>query len=142
MRLPSFSILHSPLTLLLLLLCTFATAQNATISGVITALPANEPVPFAPIVIQGTTTGAVSDIDGKYAITGLAPGLYNLECSAVGYKKAIIFEVEVTKDRSALVNIQLEELATEIGPVEISSTRRTNEDESPISVRSTPHQRR
>ena len=136
MRLPSFSILHSPLTLLLLLLCAFANAQNATISGIITALPANEPVPFAPIVIQGTTTGAVSDIDGKYSITGLAPGLYNLECSAVGYKKAIVFEVEVTNDRSAVVNIQLEELATEIGPVEISSTRRTNEDESPISVRS------
>ena len=136
MRTSSFFILHSPLTLLLLLLCAFANAQNATISGVVTALPTNEPVPFAPIVIQGTTTGAVSDIDGKYSITGLAPGLYNLECSAVGYKKAIVFEVEVTKDRSAVVNIQLEELATEIGPVEISSTRRTNEDESPISVRS------
>ena len=136
MRTSSFFILHSPLTLLLLLLCAFASAQNATISGVISALPANEPVPFAPIVIQGTTTGAVSDIDGKFTITGLAPGLYNLECSAVGFKKAIVFEVEVTNDRSAVVNIQLEEVATEIGPVEISSTRRTNQDESPVSVRS------
>jgi hypothetical protein len=136
MRTSSSSFLHSPLTLIFILITAFAAAQNASISGTITALPANEPVPFAPIAIQGTTTGAVSDIDGKYTITGLAPGLYNLECSAVGYKKAIVFEVEVTNDRSAVVNIQLEEVATEIGPVEISSTRRTNEDESPISVRS------
>jgi hypothetical protein len=136
MRTSPFSNLHSPLTLLFLLLCAIASAQSATISGTVTSLSANEPVPFAPIVIQGTTTGAITDIDGKFAITNLQPGLYNLECAAAGYKKALVFEVEVTNDRPAIIEIQLEELATEIGAVEISSTRRTNEDESPISVRS------
>jgi len=137
MRTSSFSILHSPLTVLFLLLCAFATAQTSTISGKVTALPANEPVPFAPVFIQGTTTGAVTDVDGNFAIPNLTPGLYNLECSAVGYKKAIVFEVEVTPDRPAVINFQLEEMVNEVGPVEISATRsRTNEDESPISVRS------
>ena len=136
MRTSSFSVLHSPLTVFFLLLCAFASAQTATISGTVTSISANEPVPFVPIVIQGTTTGAVTDIDGKFVLSNLQPGLYNLECAAVGFKKAIVFEVEVTNDRPATVDIQLEELATEIGPVEISATRRTNEDESPISVRS------
>lgn len=121
-------------------LCFFASinlsAQNATISGIVTSLTSNEPVPFAPVVIQGTTTGSITDIDGKYVITNLQSGLYNLECSAVGFKKAIIFEVEVTNDRPALVNIELEEIVNEVGPVEVVASKRTNEDESPISVRS------
>lgn len=136
MQTSSFSIPHSPLTLFFLLLCAFASAQTATISGTVTSLPANEPAPFASVVIQGTTTGAVTDIDGKFALTNLQPGLYNLECTAVGYKKVIVFEVEVTRDRPAVVRIELEEIVNEIGAVEIVATRRSNEDESPISVRS------
>jgi hypothetical protein len=137
MRTKSLSILHSPLIIFFLFISAFATAQSATISGTVTALPSNEPVPFAPVVIQGTTTGSITDIDGKFALTNLTPGLYNLECSAVGYKKAIVFEVEVTNDRPAVISIQLEEVVNEVGPVEIVATRRrNNEDESPISVRS------
>ena len=136
MRNSPFSVLLSSFTLVILSLLTVASyAQASTISGVVTAIPSNEPVPFAPVFVQGSTTGAVTDIDGKYTIGSLQPGLYNIECAAVGYKKAIAFEVEVTNDRPAVVNFQLEELALEIGPVEISDTRRTNEDESPISVR-------
>lgn len=132
----SFSKLHFPLTVILVLWAAFTTAQTTSISGTITALPANEPVPFVPVVIQGTNTGSTTDIDGKYSIGNLQPGLYNIECAAIGYKKALVFEVEVTNDRPAVVDIQLEELANEIGPVEIVGTRRSNEDESPISVRS------
>ena len=136
MRIFSFSKLHFPLSLVLVLWAAVATAQSAYISGTITALPTNEPVPFVPVVIQGTTTGATTDMDGKYTIGNLQPGLYNIECAAIGYKKALVFEVEVTNDRPAVVDIQLEELANEIGPVEIVATRRSNEDESPVSVRS------
>ncbi len=136
MRTFSISKLHLPLTFILVLWAAFATAQTTSISGTITALPANEPVPFVPVVIQGTNTGSTTDIDGKYSIGNLQPGLYNIECAAIGYKKVIVFEVEATKDRPAIVNIQLEEVVNETGPVEIVGTRRSNEDESPISVRS------
>ena len=113
----------------------FASAQNSTISGTVTSLPSNEPVPFAPVFIQGTTTGATTDIDGKFIISNLQPGLYNIECAAIGYKKAILFEVEATTDRPAVINFELEEVIEEVGPVEIVATRRTNQDESPVSVR-------
>jgi hypothetical protein len=136
MRHFSFSVLHSSLSLIFLFFMAFASAQNATISGTVTALPSNEPVPFAPVFIQGTTTGATTDIDGKFAITNLQPGLYNIECAAIGYKKAIAFEVETTTDRPAVINFELEEVIEEVGPVEIVATRRTNQDESPVSVRS------
>ena len=136
MRTFSFSVPHFPLTFILVLWAAFAAAQTTSISGTITALPANEPVPFVPVVIQGTNTGSTTDIDGKYSIGNLQPGLYNIECAAIGYKKVIVFEVEATKDRPAIVNIQLEEVVNETGPVEIVGTRRSNEDESPVSVRS------
>ena len=113
MRTFSLPLLHFPLTFILVLWAAFATAQTTSISGTITALPANEPVPFVPVVIQGTNTGSTTDIDGKYSIGNLQPGLYNIECAAIGYKKVIVFEVEATKDRPAIVNIQLEEVVNE-----------------------------
>ncbi|MFN5621028.1 MAG: TonB-dependent receptor, partial [Flavobacteriales bacterium] len=132
---------HSPLFRRILAtvfsICSIVSfAQTTSISGIVTALPSNEPVPFVPVIIQGTTTGSTTDENGKYSIPNLEPGLYNIECAAIGYKKAIAFEVEATKDRPAVVDFQLEEVTNEIGPVDIVSSRRTNEDESPVSVRS------
>lgn len=110
-------------------------AQTSFITGKVATKASNESVPFVPVVIQGTTTGGVTDIDGNYRINDLAPGLYNVECLAVGYKKAVIFEVEVTLDRPATVNFSLEELDVEIGQVEIVGSTISNQEESPVSIR-------
>ena len=37
-----------------------------------------EPLPFANVIIKGTTTGATTDFDGLYAIDGLEPGMLSL----------------------------------------------------------------
>jgi hypothetical protein len=129
------NVLRSSLILVLLFIIAIASAQTASISGTVTTLPSNEPIPFAPVFIQGTTTGSTTDIDGKFVISNLQPGLYNIECAAIGYKKAIAFEVEATADRPAVINFELEEVIEEVGPVEIVATRRSNQDESPVSVR-------
>jgi outer membrane receptor for ferrienterochelin and colicin len=116
-------------------IAALSVAQNSTISGRVTTQTGNEPVPFVPIVIQGTTIGGVTDDLGYYQINDVAPGLYNVECLAVGFKKSIVFEVEVTKDRPATVNFVLEELTLETGQVEIVASGISNQEESPVSIR-------
>ena len=59
-------------------------AQTVKVSG--TVSDSFGPVPGAAVLVQGTTTGTVTDIDGTYSIQ--APANATLEVSCVGYKTA------------------------------------------------------
>lgn len=109
--------------------------DTGVISGTVRDKVNNEPILFAPVQVQGTTTGAVSDENGAFRIENLKPGLYNLEVSYTGYRKAVLFEVEVTNSRPAVVTILLEPLAVETQGVEIVASTISNREESPVSVR-------
>ena len=59
--------------LCLTLLLTFAGgelwAQQRTVSGTVTSVEDGTTLPGVNVVLQGTTNGAVTDVDGKYSIT-------------------------------------------------------------------------
>ncbi len=114
---------------------SFAFSQSATINGKVIDKTTNEPVPYAAVVIQGTTNGVLTDFDGVFSFDKLVSGLYNLECSATGYKKSILFEIEVTTDRPANVEISLEPVVIETKEIEIVASSISNAEESPVSVR-------
>ncbi len=61
-----------------------AWAQNGSISGTITD-DKGETVPGVSITIQGSTVGAVTDLNGKYKIDKLSAGKYKLAISFVGF---------------------------------------------------------
>ena len=58
-------------------------AQNVRVSGTVKDASNGEGVPFASVVVKGTTSGVSSDADGNYTISAPANG--TLEISAVGY---------------------------------------------------------
>ena len=60
-----------------------AFAQNVLVTGKVTDAATGEPVPGAAILVKGGTGGAVTDIDGAYAIS-VAPEA-TLVCSCIGY---------------------------------------------------------
>ena len=56
----------------------FAQEQGqGIIEGRIFNANTSEPVPFANIIIWGTSVGSVSDIDGNFLFTGIAPATWN-----------------------------------------------------------------
>jgi len=57
-------------TLLLVSVCMVnaAFSQSKTITGTITSATDNEPLPGATVLVKGTTTGTVTDLDGKYVL--------------------------------------------------------------------------
>lgn len=126
---------NSIFIVLLLLISSSVLAQEGIIRGKITQLNNNDPIPFATVIIQGTSQGTSSDIDGNYELSGLAPGLYNIEASFIGFKAQRIFEIEVSNSRVATVNIQLEEDAVELEAAEVVTNSFANRDEAPLSVR-------
>ena len=86
---------------MVVLLCATAFGQR-TIEGTVTGAN-DEPLAFATVVVEGTTTGVSTDLDGKYAIT-LPDGNNVLLYSYTGYKTK---RVEIGAEN--VVNVVLDE---------------------------------
>lgn len=112
-----------------------ANAQNGIIKGRVFDPISNEAVPFANVAIQGTTTGAVTDFDGYYEITGLQPGLYNVQASSLGFETVTIFEVQTFNNKVALVNIEMEPASEMLEAVEVVANPFMKKEEAPVSMR-------
>ncbi len=110
-------------------------AQTGSIKGTIFNAINNNPIPFANVVIQNTSTGATSNLDGFYEIRNLQPGLYNLEVSYIGYGKKILYEIQVGSLGPVMVNIGLEEKTDTIREIEITAESFNKTAESPLSMR-------
>lgn len=122
----------------ILLFCLFnfavnANAQKGSIEGVIMDKLRNETLVGATVVIQGTTNGTITDFDGKFALTNLTPGNYNVQVSFISYKPVIIEGIKVESNKSSVIKVDLEEITTAIEGVVVTATKRSNTDVSMIS---------
>ena len=79
---------------------SMAYAQNIAVSGIVTDASTGEGVPFASIVVKGTTTGISADAKGNYTIT--VPRSATLVVSSIGY-----INQEVAVEGRSLVNVML-----------------------------------
>ena len=128
------------LSILVILLCfSIASifAQSGKLKGRVTDAVTNQSIPFANVFLQNSTTGTTTDTAGNFIFDDLAPGFYNVQVSFVGYITKSIFEVEVTKAKIAILDIQLETQSKEISEVVVTASKQfIKTQESPVSVRS------
>jgi len=103
------------IVIVLILTMGVAHAQSGKISGRITDKLTGEPLPFVNVVIEGTTQGAASDLDGYYNILNVAPGNYSIKISAVGYSSVTIQGIRVSIDLTSKQDVQLSEVTLELG---------------------------
>ncbi|MBT1698655.1 outer membrane beta-barrel protein [Fulvivirgaceae bacterium PWU4] len=126
--------LRSMLSFCLVLLVTFGFAQNGTISGTVTDSKSGETVVGANVVIQGTTVGSPTDIDGKFTIQNVKPGTYNLSVTFVTYKAHTIPDVVVEGGKITTIQVQMQEDVSELQEVVITGTREINNDISLLNA--------
>ena len=70
-----------------LILCIgLAVAQVSKVAGTVTSAETGEPIIGATVLVEGTTTGSITDIDGKFAIANIPANAKNLMVSYVGMK--------------------------------------------------------
>ena len=111
--------------LFILVISTFSYAQNTgSIVGKLTDKEYNnEPLPFANVLIKGTTTGTSSDENGLYSFENLSPGPYTLVFSFVGYETQEI-EVQVVAGKVVEVNVPMGANVASLNEVVITTTTR------------------
>lgn len=113
----------------------FSFAQTGIVKGVITDALSNEPIGFANILVLGADQGTTTDIDGTFEINGLAPGLYDVRASFIGYEENTEFEVQVTNSKPAIVNFKLSEASEQLDEVVVKASPFKKTEESPVSLR-------
>jgi TonB-dependent receptor len=106
-----------------LLLTASAAAQNGTIAGKVIDLKTNEPVIGANAVIEGTSVGAATDLDGNFIIPNIKPGTYSIVVSFITYKAQTVTDVAVESGKRTLLEVSLAEDVAELEEVIITAKK-------------------
>lgn len=118
-----------------LFISTTLFAQNGIIKGSVKNTINNEVLPSVTVIIQGTSIGALTDANGKYSIEKLKPGFYNIEFKYIGFKSKMVYEVQVSNSKPAIVDVDLEEESKNIAEVVVKAATFYKPQESPVSLR-------
>lgn len=89
----------------------------------------NNAIVGASIALAGTSKGALTDIDGKFAINAVPKGKYLLEVNYTGFKH-FSKEIEILSE-NIILDIQLSENVTQLEEVVVSAIRASEKD--PVS---------
>jgi outer membrane receptor protein involved in Fe transport len=108
----------------------FLNAQT-TVSGTITS-DSGEPLIGANLLVKGTISGTITDIDGKFTLTTAKVPPFTLQISYTGFVNQ---DVEVSQDNQNL-EIILKEAAETLGEVVVSAASRVDEKfiEAPVTI--------
>lgn len=92
-----------------LLLCVSLVYGGTTgkIAGRVVDKSSGEPLPFANIIVVGTTMGTVTDLNGDYFIINIPPGTYDIQARMMGYNDITVKNVKVDIDQTSTVNFEL-----------------------------------
>lgn len=104
------------------------------ISGKVTEASTGEVLPGVNVVIDGTTMGTATDLEGDYFIANLQPGEYTLRVSSIGFKPTTIQGISVHLNTTTEINIELEEETLMGEEVVVTAERALVEKDNTTSV--------
>lgn len=121
----------------LVLLCIQElSGQSGVITGQISDKLTNEPIIGANVILKGTDRGTATDLDGKFELTDVQPGLYTIEITYLGYDPLVFNEIEVQSKRPTIINNAMTESGKLLEEVVVKAANFRKTAESPVSLRS------
>lgn len=127
------SLVRSVLTLMLWMITSSLIAQTGMIKGVVKDSKTKETIVGANVIIQGTTIGNSTDMEGLFFLTNLKPGKYTLVVSFISYKQKTIENVKVEDGKTTVLAIELQEEVSSLQGVTITDRKVTGSEISMIS---------
>ena len=123
------------LTIAFQLITGFAFAQNGTIRGAIFDESTGEPLYGVSVLVKETSTGAVSDFDGKFEIQ-VAPGSYTLQISYISFSTVNLTEVIVEAGKvNVLSDVLMKTEESELETVTVSAAAIRTTESALMSVK-------
>lgn len=126
------------LSLILLLAAAPAWAQErGGITGKVSDKRSSHAIPFATVTVVGAQKGGLTDSEGKFLITGIGTGTYEVRVQFLGYAPFTQPGVVVTGGRTVTLNVALQEIVVQQEKtIEVTAERRLVEVRQGATVRS------
>ncbi len=99
-------------------LCWYTTtyAQTGKIGGTVVDQN-NDPLPGVNVIVEGSTIGAVTDVDGVFSVLNVRPGIHSLRATFIGFTPVTVEGIRVAIELTTEVNITMQEEALGLGEV-------------------------
>ena len=107
---------------------------DGVIKGIVLDKKTHEPVIGAAVIIENTTTGTATGIDGDFKLERVKAGQYNLKISYISYTSLIVKGIKVQDNKDTEIKVELEEDALMLGEVTVKAVRKMNSEMSMINV--------
>jgi hypothetical protein len=97
-----------------------------TIRGTVVDKQSQTTLPGVNVVVSGTDPlkAAVTDMDGKFRITDIAPGRYDIKISYLGYKEIVLPNVVVSAGKEVVLETGMEENVNSLTEVTVAATKK------------------
>ncbi len=92
---------------LFLVVSLLQSGTTGKIAGYVKDADTGDPLPGTNIIVEGTSMGAATDLEGYYTIINVPPGVYTLRASMIGYQQKRIENVRVSIDLTTTVSFEL-----------------------------------
>jgi TonB-dependent receptor len=102
-------------------------SQNLSIKGIVTDEATGESLVGATIVIQGTYTGTITDLDGNFELKNVSPGKYNLVISYISYDNQIV-TVDLEGSSPVFLDVKLKSASISVEEVTVIGRRKTDSE--------------
>jgi hypothetical protein len=125
-----------------LLLAFFLHAQQngGIVRGNVYDNDTGEPIIYGNVILEGTTFGSNTDIDGFFTMSNIPPGEYRLVATYLGYDSAAV-DIKVNKGSIVFKNLLLNPSGVELETVNVSARKEKARSDVQVStVRVTPKQ--
>lgn len=117
-----------------------AQSPTQTIKGTIIDKQAQYPLPGVSVIIIGSNPlkGTITNSEGKFNLTEVTPGRYDLKVTFLGYKEIVLPNVLVTSGKEVIIDLGIEETINAVNEVVITGTKKneTNNELTTVSGRS------
>lgn len=135
-----YTFFHYAVGFLLITLIAVTGLQGGTtgkISGKVMDQKTSEPLIGANVVIEGTSLGAATDLEGEFYIINIPPGIYTLRVMMMGYTTQRVQTVRVNTDLTTKLNFKLQSTVIEVNEaVTITAERSRVQKDLTSSARS------
>lgn len=113
-----------------------ATRQTGRLTGLVTDA-AQQPLSGAQVIVVGTRHGTVTGIDGRYRLSGVPAGTYEVRVQRIGQRTRVMPGVVIRGSEEATLDVTLEAAPAALGGVVVSASRRVEKvTDAPATVTS------
>lgn len=106
------------------------------LNGYVRAAQTQEPLVGVTVILEGTTLGATTDVNGYYSLVDIPTKTYNVIASYVGYQSSTKYNIVINSGNAVNLDFDLEEASQKLGEVVVQASPFVKAQETPNSIQS------